>query len=184
MDVGAATFADVHGAERAFADARHADPGAGWVQDAAFVEVHRHGRIVVRGAVAGRYVDVDDAGDAIGRATGVGAIVGAVVGLALGPPAFAVGLVTGASVGAAIETSHVPTLDGPAFEAIRKHVPEGASAVVVFSDEERVRSMYEMLVGVAATFVHYHLDPVAEAELERALSAAPAAAPTTASGDA
>ena len=177
MDVGIAAFAHVHGAEHAFANARERDPGADWIRDAAFVEVHRHGRIVVHGTVAGRYVDIDGEGDLIGRDTAVGTIVGAVVGFALGPPAFAVGIVAGGSVGGVVEASHIPRLDGPAFDAARKHVPEGSSAVIVFSSMERIRSMYETLLAAADTFVHYRLDPGAEAELESALAAAPAAAP-------
>lgn len=38
-----------------------------------------------------------------------------------------------------------------------------------------IRAMYETLRVTADTFVHYHLDPAAEAELHAALSAAPAA---------
>jgi hypothetical protein len=60
MDVRVATFARIHGAEYAFAKARDTDPGADWIRDAGFVEVYGHGRIVVRGTVAGRYLDIDD----------------------------------------------------------------------------------------------------------------------------
>ena len=80
MDVGVAMFSGVPGAERAFADARERDPGADWLGDVAFLEVHRHGRIVVRGSVVGHYVDMDGEGDVIGRDTGIGAVVGAALG--------------------------------------------------------------------------------------------------------
>ena len=49
IEVGIVTFSGVHAAEHAFAEARDGEPGAGWLGDAAFVEVHRRGRIVVRG---------------------------------------------------------------------------------------------------------------------------------------
>ena len=50
-----------------------------------------------------------------------------------GPSAFAVGLVGGATVGGVIEASHLPRLEGPAFDAIRGRVPNGSSAVVVIA---------------------------------------------------
>ena len=96
----------------------------------AFIEVHRRGRIVVRGTIAGRYVDIEDEGDLIGRDTAYGAILGAAVGLPLGPPGWAVGLVAGGAVGGLHETSHIPTLQGPGFDEIRKDVPEKSSALL------------------------------------------------------
>jgi hypothetical protein len=100
-----------------------------------------------------------------------------VVGFALDPPAFAVGVVVDASVGGSVEASHIPRLDSP-FDSARRQVPEGSSAVVVFSDAGGIRSMYKMLVGTADMFVHYRLDPAAEGELECALGPASAAAPS------
>jgi hypothetical protein len=175
LHVGVARFSGVEGAERAFAEARDRDPAAAWIGDAAFVEVHRDGRIVVRGSVAGHYVDLDGLGDAIGRDTGIGAVVGAAVGFLLGPPAFAVGVVGGASVGGAIETSHIPQPDGPAFDAIREQVPRGASALVVVSDAARAEAMTKAVVAEAVE--HYRLSPAADAELRRALADAPPADP-------
>ena len=175
MEVGVATFSGVHGAEHAFADARDRDPAAGWIGDAAFVEVHRHGRIVVRGSVVGHYVDVDGRRDLIGGDTAVGAIVGAAAGLPLGPSAFAVGVVGGAAAGGAVEASQIAEREGPAFDAVREQVPEGSSAVVVFADAERIRAMYRALFAAADTFVRYRLGPADEAELRSALADAPAA---------
>src|SRR4051812_30232783 len=85
------TFDHIEGAERAYADARGRASDVSWLREIAFVECHRHGRIVVRGTFAGHYLDVDDVADAIGHDTAVGAGAGAVVGLALGPPGFALG---------------------------------------------------------------------------------------------
>ena len=50
-------FDHVGGAERAYADVLDASDDAPWVHEIAFVEHHRHDRIVVRGTFAGRYVD-------------------------------------------------------------------------------------------------------------------------------
>ena len=170
IEVGVATFSGLHGAEHAFADARDRDPGAAWIADAAFVEVHRHGRIVVRGTVLGHYVDVDGLGDVIGPGTAAGAIAGAVAGLPLGPSAFAVGLVGGATAGGASEANEVAEPEGPAFNAIREQVPEGSSAVVVLADRQQIRAMYRALFAGADTFVRHRLSPADEAELRAALA--------------
>jgi uncharacterized membrane protein len=180
MDAGVATFAGVHGAERAFATARDRTPAADWLRQSAFVEVHRDGRIVIRGTVLGRYVDIDGEGDLIGDDTATGAIAGAVAGFAFGPPAFATGLVGGATAGGIVEASHVPTLEGPGFDAVREQVPEGSSALVVIADSGDVRAMSDALAGAADTFTHYRLSPAAEAELRSALADAPAAQPPSA----
>jgi hypothetical protein len=172
--VGVGRFSDSDGAERAFADAHDRDPAADWMADASFVEVRRDGRIVVRGSVAGHYVDVDGEGDVIGPDTARGAVAGAVLGFLLGPSAFAVGLVGGATVGGVVEAGHLPKLEGAAFDAIRERVPEGSSAVVVVSSAERVHAMSEALAGAAETFDGYRLGPAAEAELRSAVAALPA----------
>ena len=176
LHVGVARFPGAEGAERAYADALDRDPGAPWMRDTAFVEVHRDGRIVVRGSVAGRYVDLDGVADAMGDATGIGAVAGAAVGFLLGPPAFAVGVVGGATVGGFVEASHVPDQHGSAFDAIRRQVPEGASALVVVSDAARVQAMGDALTATAETLERYVLGPVAEAQLRSALAGAPLSA--------
>lgn len=174
LHVGVASFAGNDGAEQAFAAARDRDPGAGWTGDAALVEVHHEGRVVVRGSVAGHYVDVDGLGDVIGPDTGEAAVVGGLLGLPFGPSALAVGLVGGATVGGAtVEASHAAESKGPAIDAIRDHVPEGASAVVVVSTAARVAAMSGALAGVAESVQDYPLSPAAEAQLRSALAAAP-----------
>jgi hypothetical protein len=143
--VGVARFSGIDGAERAFSDAHDWDPAADWMDDAAFVEVHRDDRIVVRGSVAGHYVE-------------------------FGPSAFAVGLVGGATAGGAVEASRVAEPEGPVFDAIRAQVPEGSSAVVVVSTAGRVRAMSEAIAGVAENFEDHPLSPAAEADLRSALA--------------
>jgi uncharacterized membrane protein len=168
--VGVARFSGIDGAERAYADAYDWDPAADWMDDAAFVEVHRDDRIVVRGSVAGHYVDVDGEGDVIGPDTGRGAFVGAALGILFGPSAFAVGLVGGATAGGAVEASRVAEPECPVFDAIRAHVAEDSSAVVVVSTAERVNAMSEALAGAAESFEDHQLSPAAEAELRSALA--------------
>jgi hypothetical protein len=53
------TFDGRNGAERAYAGVR-GSANAAWSRDLAFTECHRHGRVVVRGTVGGRYVDEQD----------------------------------------------------------------------------------------------------------------------------
>jgi hypothetical protein len=53
------TYPRIIGAERAYANVRDDVGTQPWLAEVAFVECHRHDRIVVRGTFAGRYVDVD-----------------------------------------------------------------------------------------------------------------------------
>jgi uncharacterized membrane protein len=176
-EVAVAIFSGVHAAEHAYADARARDPAAAWIGDAAIVEVHRDGRIVIRGTVLGHYVDVDGLGDVFGPDAAAGAIVGAVAGLPLGPSAFAVGLVGGAAAGGVVEATEGTQPEGAAFDAIRERVPEGSSAVAVFADAEGIRAMYRALLSMADTFLRHPLSPEEEAELRAALAGTPVATP-------
>jgi hypothetical protein len=58
-DIAVLTYPHIIGAERAYADVRDDVGSQPWLAEVAFVECHRHDRIVVRGTFAGRYVDVD-----------------------------------------------------------------------------------------------------------------------------
>ena len=141
--------------------------------DSALVEAHRGGRIVVRGSVADHYVDLDGERDPMGRETGIGAVAGAATGLALGPSAVAIGLVGGAIFGGSIEAGELPWPEGAAFDAIREQVPEGASAIVVVSDAERVEAIGVALAGATDAIERYGLSPAAATELQAALAQAP-----------
>jgi hypothetical protein len=61
-DLALVSFDGLGTAERAYARVRDSAPGAAWIREVALVERHRHGRLVVRGTFAGRYLDVGDAG--------------------------------------------------------------------------------------------------------------------------
>jgi hypothetical protein len=176
VDAALVAFRHIEGAEHAFASAEERTPGASWLQKAAFVEVHRKGRIVVRGTIAGHYVDIDDEGDLIGGDTARGAAIGVLVGLALGPPGWAVGLVAGGTVGGLEQASHIPTLKGPGFDEIRKDVPENSSAVVVVADSADVDAMAAAFADTSGRPTRYHLSPEAYTELESAVATFPPAA--------
>ena len=109
LDLTLMIFDHVGGAEQAYADVLGASAASPWVHEIAFVEHHRHDRIVVRGTFAGRYVDVDDEGDVvIGKRTAEGALTGAVAGVLFGPAGLAVGLVGGATAGGVGEAGTRP----------------------------------------------------------------------------
>ena len=61
-DLAVVSFDGLGTAERAYGRVRDRAPGAAWTREVALVERHRHGRLVVRGTFAGRYLDVGDAG--------------------------------------------------------------------------------------------------------------------------
>src|SRR3954449_10695821 len=110
LDLALTIFGHIEGAERAYADVLDRSDGAPWVHEIAFVEHHRHDRIVVRGTFAGRYVDIDERGDVIGKRTAEGALTGAVAGVLFGPAGIAVGLVGGATAGGLSEADRAPHL--------------------------------------------------------------------------
>src|SRR4051794_15363108 len=110
LDLALIVFARIERAEHAYASVLETSGAGPWVHELAFVEHHRHDRIVVRGPFAGRYVDVDDRGDVIGKRTAEGALTGGVAGLFFGPAGLAVGLVAGAAAGGLSEADHAAHL--------------------------------------------------------------------------
>jgi hypothetical protein len=66
-DLAVLTFDHLEGAERAYADVCAKVGQPGWRQDLAFVEMHRHGRIIAHGTFAGRYLDERDLAKAEGE---------------------------------------------------------------------------------------------------------------------
>ena len=168
------TFDHIEGAERAYADARGRASNASWMREVAFVECHRHGRIVVRGTFAGHYVDVDDVGDAIGRDAAVGAVAGAVVGLAFGPPGFAAGLVAGGMAGGVHESAvHTPEQRGALFDEIRRNIPEGSSGLVALVSSDDSAALIEALHERAVRLTHHRLSAAEAAALQAAVAQAP-----------
>src|SRR5690349_23284515 len=123
LDLALLTFHRVEGAERAYADVLAASGRGPWMHELAFVEHHRHDRVVVRGTFAGRYVDLDERGDVIGKRTAEGALTGAMVGFLLGPAGLGVGLGTGGSVGGLKGSEDGPHVNNAFLAAVRAAVP-------------------------------------------------------------
>ena len=103
LELAIMVFDHPSGADHAYADVLGDSGDAPWMHEIALVEHHRHDRIVVRGTFAGRYVDIDEEGDVIGKRTAEGALTGAVVGAIFGPPGFAAGIVAGGATGGMAE---------------------------------------------------------------------------------
>jgi len=126
-----------------------------WAHEVSFVEHHRHDRIVVRGTFAGRYVDVDERGDVIGKRTGEGALTGAVVGALFGPPGFAVGLVAGGAAGGVSVADRAPHLHDAFLDEVRAEVPAKSSALLLLAAPEHVEAMIAALDGHDARLVRH-----------------------------
>jgi uncharacterized membrane protein len=177
LDLALVVFDTLEGAELAFAQARERAADEPWVAEVAFVEHHAHDRIVMRGVIAGRYVDVDELGDVVGRDAAIGALTGALVGALLGPPGFAVGLVGGAAAGGYLESIwHSTDPRGELFELFRREVPKGGSAVVLLAAPEHVDSMTRAFEGLGGRLKRLSLPDEAVDALLTAVQGAPPAA--------
>ena len=143
-------FPTLEGAEQAFADVRERAGYAPWMDEVAFVEHRRSGRLVVRGTLAGHYLDAEEDGDVIGPHTGAGALTGAIAGAIFGPPGLAVGLVSGAAAGGMVQAGDAEQLDGELFTEVRD-VREGSSALVLLAERRHVDAMIDALRGTKAS---------------------------------
>ena len=177
LDLALLVFARIESAERAYAGLPGATLQAPWIHEIAFVEHHRRDRVIVRGTFAGRYVDVDERGDVIGKRTAEGALTGAVVGAFFGPPGFAVGLAFGATAGGVEESRHAPHLHDAFIDELRAEVPEKSSAILLLASPEHVDSMLEAFDGAGGRLVRHHLSREDAQALEAAVVQSPRIAP-------
>jgi uncharacterized membrane protein len=173
LDIGLLVFHHIEGAERAYAAMLETAGTPPWVHEVSFVEHHRHDRVVVRGTFAGRYVDIDERGDVIGKRTGEGALTGALVGVVFGPPGLAVGLVAGASAGGLSEAERAPQLHSAFLDELRSEVPQKSSALLLLAAPEHVDAMVAALEGHGGRLVRHHLSAEAALALEDAVAGHP-----------
>ncbi len=179
LDLALMVFEHTEGAERAYSNVPRETTGIRWAQEIAFVEHHRHDRIIVRGEFAGRYVDVDDAEKFLGRKTVEGALTGAVAGVIFGPPGLAAGLVGGGLAGSISEEHSGERLRSALFDEVRNDVPEGSSAVMLLAAPEHVDAMVASLQGHGGRLVRRSLTPEVAQALQDAVADSPeASAPT------
>jgi len=174
LDLALMVFEHPEGAERVYS--RVPTDGVSWAREIAFVEHHRHDRIVVRGTIAGHYVDADDEQEFIGTRTAEGAVGGAVVGALLGPPGVAAGLVGGGLIGSVAEERRGPHLRSALFDEVRREVPEGFSALILLAPVDDVEAMVSALEGQGGRLVRHHLTSEVASALQAAVADSPSAA--------
>ena len=179
LDLALLVFHHIEGAERAYAGMLETSGPQPWVHEVSFVEHHRHDRIVVRGTFAGRYVDLDERGDVIGKRTAEGALTGALVGFVFGPAGLAVGLVAGGTAGGLSESQHAPHLHDTFLDEVRAEVPVKSSALLLLAAPEHVDAMIAALEGHDGRLVRHHLTPDAALALEAAVAGDPRVTPST-----
>ena len=177
MDFALVEFKHTGGAEQAYSRAPSSVGGVAWSQKVAFVEHHRHDRLIVRGTFAGRYVDADDEQDFMGRKTGEGVVAGGAVGLFFGPLGLAVGLTGGGIAGGVAQERASPHLRSAFFDEVRREVPEGSSAVIMLATPEYVDAMVSALEEQGGRVVRHHLTAEDATVLEEAVAGSPEAAP-------
>lgn len=177
LDLALMVFKHTEGAERAYARVLDDVAGMPWTNEIAFVEHHGRDRIVVRGTVAGHYVDADDAEQFIGARTVEGALGGAAVGAVLGPAGFAAGLVGGGLAGSVSEERSSPHLRSALFDEVRREVPEDASAVLLLAAAEHVDAMVQALEPQGGRLLRQQLPPETAQALQAAVADSPSAAP-------
>jgi uncharacterized membrane protein len=178
IDFALMVFANIEGAERAYADAPKRVRDVDWAKDVAFVEHHSHDRLVIRGSFAGHYVDADDYAGFIGPRMAEGALAAGAAGLLFGPPGVAAGFVAGGIAGG-VSTEHSgPRLRSALFDKLRSEVPEGSSAIIQLASREHVDAMVEALEEKRGHVVRHRLEPDTARALEDAVASSPAAAGT------
>ncbi len=176
-DLALVVFEHTEGAEHAYSRAPREVDGVPWAQEVTFVEHHRRDRIVVRGVFAGHYVDADDELEFIGRRTVEGALGGAAVGTLLGPAGLAAGLVGGGVAGSVSQEHASPRLRSAFLDEVRREVPEGSSALILFGPPEHVDAMVAALEGQRGRLVRHQLAPQEAEALVAAVADSPSAAP-------
>lgn len=170
-------FEHTGGAERAYSRAPRSVAGIDWAQEVAFVEHHHRDRLVMRGAFAGHYVDVDDEEKFVGRQTAKGVLAGGAVGALFGPAGLAAGLVGGGMAGGVAVEHSGPRLRSALFDELRTEVPEGSSAVILFAPPPHVDAMISALEGHGGRVVRHRLTADAARILEEAVAGSPTVAP-------
>ena len=177
LDLALVVFEKTEGAERAYSDAPATVDGIAWAREIAFVEHHGRDRLVVRGTIAGHYVDADDELSFIGPATAEGAVGGGAIGLLLGPAGLAAGMVAGGIAGSIHEEHSGARIRSALFDELRTEVPEKSSAVILLAPAEYVDAMVTALDGHGGRLVRHELSAKGAQALKDAVADSPSAAP-------
>ena len=175
LDLALRIFPHTEGAEHSYSRVLEGAAGQPWLEEIAFVEHHKHDRLVVRGTVAGHYVDVDDHGDVVGPRAVEGAVAGGAVGLLFGPLGMAVGLAAGATAGGVSTSDAAPLHHDTLMDAFRAEIPERSSALCLLAAPEHVDQMVAALEGEPGELSRHHLNAEQAAAIRAAVADAPAA---------
>jgi uncharacterized membrane protein len=178
-DVALVGFDGINSAAETFAAVQNrSGANAPWAQEVGFVEHHDDGRLVLRGTFARRYLDVDEALHVSDHGAAEGWGVGAALGYLLGPPAFAVGMVTGAAVGSQIGAPSDADVELPLLaDRLRAAVPRPGSSIVLIAEAGDVDAMVTAFGGARARVMRRTLTDAEGVVLDASLSAAPPASP-------
>ncbi len=176
LDLAVLVFPHTSGADYAYSNVRDAVGEADWMRTLAFAEHHRHHRMVIRGTIAGRYVDLDDEGDVTGSHTVHGTEAGAALGALLGPAGLAAGMAAGAAIGGIRQARSAPEFHSALVDELRTDVPEGRSAVVMLAYPAVVQTMIDAFTNEKGALVRHHLSDEESQVLEEAVRDAPPAA--------
>ncbi len=177
VDLAVVQFEGEDTAVRSYGDAKAHAGDAPWMHEVGFVEHHPSGRLVLRGVLAGHYLDVDETDHVSQTGAGIGAVAGGLVGVLLGPPGIAVGLLVGGIVGAEVgsPTDTEPDADAKALaKKLRATVPRGSSAIVLIGAPADADQMFAAL-DEDSRRVRRTLSAAEAAALEASLQAAPPA---------
>jgi uncharacterized membrane protein len=175
LDLALMVFPHLEGAERSYSRVRERAAGQPWLEEIAFVEHHGHDRLIVRGTVAGHYLDVDDHGDLIGPRVTKGALTGGAVGLLLGPPGMAVGFAAGGTAGGISTSDAAPRHHNALLDDFRLEIPEHSSALALLAAPAHVDQMVAALEGERGELIRHHLNSEQAEAVLAAVADAPAA---------
>lgn len=173
LDLALIVFGHTDAADHAYADVHDALGDRSWMLKIAFAERHRHHRLVIRGTIAGRYVDVDDEGDAANEDAARGAVIGAAAGLLLGPAGLAAGMTAGAAIGGTEGARSAPELHDALIDQVRAELAVGESAVVCLASPEDVDDLIDAFAATGGRVVRHTLTQQAAEALEAAVADRP-----------
>jgi hypothetical protein len=181
MDFALVAFDRVDTAAEAFATARDRSGATSrWWDQVALLEHHMGGHLVLRGTLAGHYVDVDESLHVSESGAAKGWRTGALIGSLLTPAGLAVGSVLGAVIGSQegepSERDPEPTL---LVDKLRGAVPAPGSSIVMIGEAGAVDEMLSAAQLGVASVTRRTLSRDELAVLDIALSETPPAAQIT-----
>jgi hypothetical protein len=178
LEIALLSFHGVTSATEAFADARErASAEASWPKQVGIVEHHHDGHLVLRGTFAGHYVDLDEAVHVSQHGAAEGLAIGA-LGALLGPPGFAVGIVTGLVIGSQLgKPSEADPEPEPLANGLRAAVPRSGSAVVLIAGTSDVEELVSATAEQGARVMRRALTAEEAAAVEASLDGFPCASP-------